>query len=283
MADDFALDTVEGLAKAIKASRVLEGEKDSNVVMKSFVSGSMYCGRCRGLRRVEISSSARFDTHGFQHQHIRQLFKTAYSFSTPVPALFLYSCIQCDACWSVLVYPSLNELRMALLPAHFAVGGIASEHTPPGVAFYLDQAGRCHHIGANSAAISMFRSALEWLLEDQGFTERMLAPKLAALERAMNQGTAPKWTAEIEQEYLQVIKDLGNIAAHTNAGDLSKQEALDAELYRKIELTFLELLEVIYERPARRKQRLAELQAATDAKPQAEPVVRRAPKKGGGS
>jgi hypothetical protein len=67
----------------------------------------------------------------------------------------------------------------------------------------------------------------------------------------------------IELEYLQVIKNLGNVAMHTNVGDLAKQEAPDAGLYREAELTFLELFEGIYERPTRRAQRLAELKSAT--------------------
>ena len=50
---------------------------------------------------------------------------------------------------------------------------------------------------------------------------------------------APTWANEIGPEHLQVIKDLGNIATHTNGGDLAKQDALDARLYRKVEVTFL--------------------------------------------
>ena len=180
-----------------------------------------------------------------------------------MPALFLYVCIQCDAAWSVLVYPSLDGNRLALLPAHFGAGGIASPNAPEGVTFYLDQAARCHYIGANSAAITMFRSALEWLLEDQGFTERMIGPKLVALDKAIALGTAPFWANEIGPEYLKVIKDLGNTATHTNGGELAKQDALDAGLYREVEMTFLELLEVIYERPAKRAQRLVELKKAS--------------------
>jgi hypothetical protein len=111
----------------------------------------------------------------------------------------------------------------------------------------------------------MFRSALEWLLEDQGFAERMLGPKLAALDKAIAQGTAPTWVIEIGPEYLRVVKDLGNTAAHTNGGDLARQESLDAQLYREVELTFLELLEFVYERPVRRRQRLAELKSAAMA------------------
>ena len=263
MPDDFALDTVNGLADAIKSSKAIAvNAQGTNIPMKSFVSASLYCGRCRGLRRVRITSPALFDTQGMYYLDFATYFKVEL-FSTPLPALFRYACTQCDAAWSVLVYPNLDEIRLALLPVHFGAGGIASANTPEGVAFYLDQAARCHYISSNSAAITMFRSALEWLLEDQGYTERMIGPKLAALDKAIAQGSAPSWVNEIDPEYLKVIKDLGNTATHTNGGDLAKQDALDAQLYREVELTFLELLEVVYERPAKRAQRLLELKKAS--------------------
>jgi hypothetical protein len=109
----------------------------------------------------------------------------------------------------------------------------------------------------------MFRSALEWLLEDQGFTARMLGPKLTALDVAIAKGSGPHWISEVDPEYMRVIKDLGNIATHTNAGELEKQETLDSQLYREVELAFWELLDIIYERPAKRARRLAELRAVT--------------------
>ena len=56
MANDFALDTVEGLAAAIGASGIARDQGNVNIPMKSFVSGSIYCGRCSGLRRVKISA-----------------------------------------------------------------------------------------------------------------------------------------------------------------------------------------------------------------------------------
>ncbi len=148
---------------------------------------------------------------------------------------------------------------MAILPAHLDGSSISTPNTPEGIAYYLGQAALCHYIGANSAAVTMFRSAAEWLLEDQGFKSRMLGPKLAALDAALVAGTAPKWASEVDPEYLKTIKNLGNLATHTNSGDLSKQDALDAQLYRQLEVTFLELLDLIYEQPIRRAIRLAEL------------------------
>jgi len=181
-------------------------------------------------------------------------------FVIAAPAVFSYACVQCDATWTALVYGSQGILELALFSEQ--LGGAVTVHTPPGVAFYLDQAARCHSSNAHSAALTMFRSALEWLLEDQGFTESPLGRKLAALEKAIQAGKAPKWIAEVDPEFVAVIKNLGNTAAHTNAGDLTKQNRVDAELYRGVETTFLELLDAIYERPRRRQQRLEDLKNA---------------------
>ena len=228
--------------------------------MNPFTVGRFYCGRCGDHRRIILSTDAKFDVlkytrKGFDHR----LTISNSLVGTPAPALFTYQCTQCDAAWSVLIYPSGGNLAMALLPAHLKDGSISTLHAPDGVAYYLSQAARCHGIGANTAAVTMFRSAAEWLLEDQGFKAKMLGPKLAELEAAMKAGTAPKWAGDVDPAYLNIIKDLGNLATHTNSGDLTKQEGLDAELYAHLELTFLELLDLIYEQPVRRASRLAEL------------------------
>jgi hypothetical protein len=222
-----------------------------------FVGGSLFCSRCGGLRRIRIGPRCSFDTvQSFWGPW--GCFTCGEDLHTPMPAAFTYICTQCDASWSALVFESNSNPQIAVFSCSDS-GGLASPNTPPGVAFYLDQAARCHSVSAHSAAITMFRSAIEWLLEDQGFAAPMLGPKLTALFKAINSGTAPKWASELNPEFLTVIKNLGNTAAHTNAGDLAKQDQLDATLYRNVETTFIELLEVIYERPKQRQQRLADL------------------------
>jgi hypothetical protein len=143
-------------------------------------------------------------------------------------------------------------------------GGLATPHTPKSVAYYLDQAQRAHSVAANSAAVAMYRAALEHLLFEQGFTNGMLGQKLVALTKAIATGTAPSWTKDLDPAYMTVIKDLGNGAIHTNSGDISKQDALDAGVLTKVQITFGELLDTIYELPLRRKARLASMTAAAE-------------------
>ncbi len=75
MPADLALDTVDGLSNAIHDSGVIFGSGNVNIPMKTFVSGSIYCGRCRGLRRVRIQSSALFDGQGGSYTGIGLQFK----------------------------------------------------------------------------------------------------------------------------------------------------------------------------------------------------------------
>jgi hypothetical protein len=81
---------------------------------------------------------------------------------------------------AALVYNGPQGPALAVLPDHD--GGPSTPHTPKGVAYYLDQAHRATSVGANSAAIAMFRAALEFTLYGPGFTARMLGPKIAELD-----------------------------------------------------------------------------------------------------
>lgn len=63
VSDNFALDTVSGLAAAIGKSDAVRGDGATvGVSLRTFVAGYLYCGRCGGHRRVRIESDAKFDT-----------------------------------------------------------------------------------------------------------------------------------------------------------------------------------------------------------------------------
>ena len=96
---------------------------------------------------------------------------------------------------------------------------------------------------------------------DQGYKERMLGPKLQALEKGIADGTAPKWTLDLDTAFLKVIKDLGNASIHAEDPDVSKQSQLDTDLYMRVAQTFQELVDLIYEDPLRKAKRLSALQA----------------------
>jgi hypothetical protein len=177
-----------------------------------------------------------------------------------LPWLFEATCPQCETRFVGLLYQGAAGTSYAFFSS--AAGGVASAHTPRAVGYYLDQAHRATSAGAYSAAVAMYRAALEQFLFAQGFTKGMLAEKLGALKAAITDGNAPRWATDLDDAFLKVLKDLGNGAIHPNGGDITKQDALDASLVRLVRETFVELLELAYELPARKAERLTNLQTA---------------------
>lgn len=149
-----------------------------------------------------------------------------------------------------------------LVIARTVEGGIATPKTPDAVKFYLDQAARAESASARSAAVAMYRAAIEQLLFDQGFVNGMLQAKITEFEKKKTAGNAPKWAEDVDADVLTVLKELGNGAIHTNGGDIKKQAALDDTLIVAVRATVAMLLDVVYEEPARRAARLAALKSA---------------------
>jgi hypothetical protein len=162
-----------------------------------FSVGDRYCPVCGGPRRVTVyvlyplKHGGVFYNEGQEPQQLAKQIE---------PALFVMQCLQCHTLFTAVLFEGPREYELAIFPA--VPGGVATPHTPPGVAYYLDQAQRSQNVGANSAAVAMHRSALEHLLHEQGYEMRMLGPKIAALEAGIKDGSAPRWARELNREYL---------------------------------------------------------------------------------
>lgn len=170
------------------------------------------------------------------------------------PAVLGYVCRECGLRFTAFIYSTEAGDDLFVVP-HRA-GGMRTPNTPAGVAFYLDQAARAESAAARSAAVAMYRGALEQLLFEQGYKTGMLGKKLQTLEREIAAGTAPKWARDLETEFLTVLKDLGNSAIHPNNGDTTQQALLDGELLARVKQVFLHLLDLVYEAPLRKKASL---------------------------
>jgi hypothetical protein len=199
-------------------------------------AGALHCPTCGDSRRM----------------HLWARLKTDHWAAPPVLATL--TCVQCDTLFTAVLYKSPEGLGLAILPSTY--GGLTTPNTPVGVAYYLDQAQRSQSVGANSAAVAMFRAALDHLLFEQGFKKGMCGQKLAALEAAVKANTAPKWAYELDAEFLTVMKELGDGAIHPNDGNVADQSKLDNELLAKITHTFQMLLFLIYELPQQKQKRL---------------------------
>lgn len=61
---------------------------------------------------------------------------------------------------------------------------------------------------------------------------------------------------EIEPQFLEAIKDIGNSSIHPNDGNIKNQEEIDENLLNLVDIVFSELLDKIYEQPIRSKNNL---------------------------
>lgn len=237
----------------------------------------IYCPRCSGTRRVKIRELKLLSREpGAPRRNVMDFGAPSWDPSAPAgdtpekralrlleermaPALFVYECNQCLCEFTAVVYKGPEGDELAVFPS--VLGGLATKHTPSGVAYYLDQGARSQAGGARSAAIAMYRCALEHLLEEQGFKERMCGPKIEALERQIKAGNAPKWAVDIDPDMMKILSWLGNGVLHTNGGDITLQENATSELLEQIALALEELLDYVYERPAAAEARKSSLRA----------------------
>lgn len=261
------LDTLDRLLEVI-------AEHHDDLGGSSVRVDAIYCPKCVGERKVDLTRIALsgLDERGVVRRKAHATYVLADATDSVgesiqkmkregiAPSLFMYSCVQCDTEFTAVVYrgPTGHD-ELAVFPSVY--GGLATPKTPTAVAYYLDQAARAIAVGALSAAVAMYRSALEHLLEEQGFKERMCGPKLAALDAAIAAGKAPAWTSRVDTEFLKILKNLGNDVLHTNGGDVSLQEHVTASVLEALAVSFSALLDEVYERPERdrlAKERLKE-------------------------
>jgi hypothetical protein len=251
MGRDFNLNTVEGWRKAFADESNWQNWKDA-------VLHGIYCPACHTDRRVhtKIADSDNWNTN--------------YASKTPLgpeQAYLQLRCLECETEAVALIYPgSAGEAFAVFWPV---ASGIATPNTPKTVAYYLDQAARCESVNANSAAVAMYRAAVDHIMYEQGFKDGMLGKRIEELEIRIADGTAPSWAKELGTDDIHILSKLGSGAIHTNTGDIAEQAHLDDELLAMVRFTIIELLEAIYEAPAKKLARRSQMDAvaAKFAKP----------------
>lgn len=123
---------------------------------------------------------------------------------------------------------------------------------PEGINYYMGQAFKSKSVGAYSAAMAMYRSALEFLLYHSGFNENRLVDKIKSFE-----DKPPDWATSLSSLFMDIIRELGNDSVHPNGGDISEQEKFDFKMLEAVEETMNELIERAYILPQREKDRLS--------------------------
>lgn len=246
------LDDLHDLVRVVESNSSMLQPRQGRTIR----NGEMYCPSCGDVRRMAITPVySRPMSLGEGLNLIGDVLKQL------VPSLFSFQCVQCDAVFTAIIYPGPVGPSLAVLPS--CRGGLTTRNTPAAVAFYLDEAHKAQSVGANSAAIAMFRGALEHILFRQRYKTGTCGAKVAALSRDIKKGTAPKWALELDTEFLKVLKALGDGAVHPNDGDVDKQAARDNSLLAQVKETFQMLLYLVYEVPHEKNQRLEALRVKT--------------------
>lgn len=222
--------------------------------------GAFYCASCGRTCRMSIEPHYFSRCYGREpklntrdHSEVKQLL---------APAVLMYQCVQCRSVFTATIFTGPNGPELAVHAGKH--GGLSTPHTPVGATYYLDQAQRAESAGARSAAMAMYRGALEHVLFDQGYKMRMAGRKIEALEKDMKAGKAPLW-ARVDPEFLKVIKSLADFAVHPNDGDIAKQNEIDSHLLAAVRKAFEEILLQVYEEPGRQAASKASMKAALAA------------------
>ncbi len=225
-------------------------------------ASDIYCSSCSAKRKMDIRLL--HVRYGVRQVGINSMFPggTTPTLELMNPTLLSYKCSQCNNDYTVLFYKGSEGNSLLMLPSQ--QDSFATPNTPEAVKYYLGQAFKSYSVAAFSASVAMFGTALEHILYEFGYNERMLGKKIEMLKKDKKEKNlqAPKWVLEIEEEYLDVINKLGCGARHVNDGDIKKQSILDTEMVNALKDLFIDLLDVIYEKPIREKTRKAKLDTA---------------------
>ena len=208
-----------------------------------------HCNKCADKRNMAIEN-----LYSQSSQAHNSDFKVVMN--TCAPLVFRLTCLQCKSKAYLVIYKNEDEEEYKSAMIYENRGGCSSKNAPNGVKYYLNQAYQSRNVGAQSASMAMYRAAMDFLLQDQGYTQKMLGNKIEQLEKDIANKEAPKWALEIDVDYIKTIKEIGNTAIHPNDGNIDKQKEIDSNLLDVVDTVFAELLDKVYEQPKKAKNNL---------------------------
>lgn len=198
----------------------------------------IYCNTCYDTRRVDVK------IHKYDPSYL--VITSLYCRQCESEHLATWACDRISKKKSFTLLPLGN------------VCGIHTKNSPPIIIYWLNQACLSEIAGANSAALAMYRVALEQLLCEEGYKKGLLNAKITDLCNDIKNNKAPKWAQNINDEYLHVMRNIGNGASHAKI-DLQQQNLLDEQLVKDIKAVFSGLLYHIYEQKHQSQLHLNEL------------------------
>jgi hypothetical protein len=232
--------------------------------------GSIYCPGCGDERQADVH----FMAGGVQWE--RRLSDIEWGDLARYQVVIRCACRQCSFSYFGAVFAGgedFSEPIFVFIPSR--PGGVVTPRTPKSVAYYLDQAQRAEGLGATTAALPMYRAALDRVLFIAGYKRGMCGQKLGELEKAVAARTAPEWAMRVDAGLLTVLKKLGDQAIHPDGSeddlDLKVWSEEDARLLSQVKAAFAWLLDEAYEVEGKRDEMRQGLEAAVRPRPKPKP------------
>ncbi len=219
----------------------------------------LYCTKCQKIMKMDTTYRPYCSDHGIESDSTFSYNCNGKSIKEyNLPVIFKSTCKQCGSKITTILYLGPSG-KYEFINIYSSYSGSYTTYTPDEIKYYLDQAFKCKNIGAYTAAMAMYRSAIEWIMEKEGYSKGMLGKRIDNLENDILNGRAPKWTDDVSPEELEVLKNLGNTSMHTNHGDISLQQKFDTYLLNDVDLVIQHILEEIYDKPIKKAERLKKL------------------------
>lgn len=269
---NYHLDTLEGLVAACKQNPAafLRGSDDLTIARSP--RGLIFCQCC--MKQCPAAAVCLDEaTRGGAQEGVRRALGLPFlrkpdtiSAETLSPAMFALQCLICSTPYIAVIYPGESGTALAMLPG--ARGSETLPGVPAEVLMYLRQALLCRLVGAHTAALSMFRAALEAFLCDQGFVADFnLSKKIKAFQDAASATAEKPWMRHVTPDMFDALKQLGDWATHSDRGkfDASKHAIMDEKLSAAAATIFHFMLQQAYVAPAELAQRLAQVSASVNA------------------
>jgi len=219
----------------------------------------LYCPACAKDRKVEIKILVHTGPLTRLARNKPKSTKQFIDSSEYGPSLLVFTCKQCELKLNCFIldesFDAKQITKMMLFPSK--AGGLSTLHTPAEVKHFVDEAYKCQNVGANGAAVEMYRVALEQLLHEQGYETGLLNAKIKTLEEERASGKAKPWAMDLDIDMLHVLRKLGNQVAHPNND--AALSAIDVNALIGVQEIFQFLLADIYERPKDEEELLSSL------------------------
>lgn len=267
--------TYEALDNAIECAgfKNIELRTKQLQTKTQFIKEDIYCPNCGENRKYQVRLAHSEIRNPARDELIIECIKdysgkddfeefTKYLYDRLVSSsdgiLIIGDCLQCENKVSIMIYNDNGKTNMIKL---FRTGcGASTSNTPNNIKYYLNEAYKCRTMGAYTGAVAMYRTALENLLYDKGYTKNNLSQKIRDFENDKKNNQLGRWADCIDGQILDKIRDLGNWAVHPNKGDISRQQHFkDEELILCLDDIFKYMLEDIYERDIKKNEILGKL------------------------